>query len=218
MTIRMIVALVSLLISTGVSAAGTMQIASYGSVNTSPAGALNTGLIYNGADATYDIGTGGVWADPIAGTSWVSFNPNTYPGGSVQPVDGTYAYTTTFADTATSTGTIAIMADDTASVYLNGFPVVAAAGPATAGTCTTGTPNCTAPATFLLPSADFVNGTNTLTFDVDQRYGYAEGIDFSADISTAVTPEPPSLLLLVTGLLGVAAMTLSRAKGQRNIN
>ena len=211
MRLHVLVITAALVICTRFASAEAIQLDSYGSASAAAAGASNTALSYNGGAATYDIGTGGVWAAPVGNSSWVSFNSGTAPGGSLQPVDGTYAFTSSFDDTfASSIGSITVMADDTASVYLNGFLIAAAAGPATAGRCTIGTPTCTQASTFSLPSSDFVSGTNVLTFDVDQMYGYAEGVDFDGTVNAAVTPEPSTLLLICTGMLGAACLMRRR--------
>jgi len=163
--------------------------------------------------ATYNIGTGGgVWAGPIGTSSWVSFNPNTYPGGGVTPPNGTYNYYDAFTAAAGDIGSITVLADDTTSVYLNGF-LIAPSAPIIsdpAVPCTIGTPNCATYATYVLPQSDFLNGTNVLSFGVQQAFGAATGLDFEATIGP--TPEPSSILMLGTGLLSAAGMVRRRIK------
>ncbi len=205
--------------STGLASASTITLDSYGSTNSRVAGASNSATFFEGSlldflipvsgGPSYNVGTGGVWAAPTGSSSWVSNNPGNYPGGSNVEPAGLYEYATTFTDLSpgTSSGTLTVLADDTASVYLNGDLIAAAAGPATAGTCDSTTPNCTVPATYNL--SGFIDGTNTLSFSVLQEHGAAEGLDFSGTVSTSVTPEPNSLLLMGTGLLATAGL-LSR--------
>jgi PEP-CTERM motif len=199
-----------------VSSSAASTIESYGTTAVMPVDAINTALTLGASGATYDLSSNGVWATAVGNSSWVSQNPQSSPGGSAVLPNGTYSYFSTFSASIASTGMITIMADDTAAVYLNGTLITAAAGPSTAGTCTSGPPNCTTPTTYTLTG--FVNGLNTLEFDVDQMYGYAEGIDFSGQVATptvnslGAVPEPASLSLLGLGMLCFAATLRSRLK------
>ena len=207
--------------SVGVASATTLTLDSYGSASSTIAGASNSATYYTGTlletgpvlfhvGSTYDIQTGGVWANPTGSSSWVSNNAKNYPGGSNVEPTGAYDYYSTFTDLTpgTSSGTITVLADDTASVYLNGVLITAAASPATTGTCDSSTPNCTLAETYDL--SGFIEGTNVLSFSVLQEHGSAEGLDFSGTVNTSVTPEPNSLLLMGTGLFATAALLYRR--------
>ncbi len=165
------------------------------------------------AASTYDIGTGGVWASPISGSSWVSFNPNTAPGGSYAQTasfapNGYYTYDLSFTSPANAFGSLTVLADDTVSVFLNGSRLLTGA-PGPYPLCAAQQPNCITPYTFALSGVP--GGTDSLEFVVHQAGSYATGLDFVGSVDT---PEPGSLMLLGSGLLSGAG-ALSRRLRRR---
>lgn len=213
MYLRSFVAAVVTLSASLAAHADTLSLGSYGTGTTAPGSVVNSSVTYGASGATYDISPNGVWAGPLSNSSWVSFNPGTSPTSSGNPTyvapNGTYTYSTTFTATDATSGSITVLADDTTDILLNGN-IVASAGSGQAAHCTVTVPNCLEPVTFALDGSYFVDGLNTLTFNVDQDWHNGTGLDFTGSVQTGVTPEPSSFLLLGTGLLGAAGVLRKR--------
>jgi hypothetical protein len=200
--------------------ASTISLGSYSSTSLNP-GFDNSATLYvpgsstvnNGSTATYDVSAGTIWHGAMGSSSYVSFDPGTGSNLTYVAPNGDYVYATTFTTDSKSstdvgpwTGSMTILADDTVSVFLNGVLILDSAGMMGPGNsyshCSDTGPNCLTPLTFSF--AGILDGSNVLTFDVEQVNGYNEGLDYVGAISDDPAPEPSSLVLMSTGLAGLA--------------
>jgi hypothetical protein len=159
------------------------------------------------------------WHGAIGSSTWIGVSPTAGPTGTINPAFGNYVFVDDLGSgLAGYSGSIDVLADDTTAVYLNGTLLTPDDG-GTDGHCESGPLiNCLVAYNVGLPgSAAFVAGDNKLTFVVLQAgagpaggKGDPSGLDFSGTISTI--PEPNTLLMLGTGLLGSAGALFRRMR------
>jgi hypothetical protein len=203
--------------SLGFSASQTaMNFAGY-TAYASPPAVASTPTLQNGTAATYALNPTSVWTAPIGNSSWVGDAMTAGPGGTNPPY-GYYQFTTSFtaAGGPDYSGSISLMADDTVEVLLNGLVLVPFGALGSDLHCAVNDANCTVADVVPLSGVTLLSGNdaNVFTFIVEQAgiEGNSvdpSGLDFTASLSA---PEPGSLILLGTGLLGGAGLLLRRRR------
>ena len=206
--------------------ADTVTLVSYGTnPGNPPAGVNNSAVAFLGYDPTtpitvgvgslptYDLTAGlSPWANPIAGSQWVSSDPNSTIGLGSGTAYGYYSYTTAFnATPGMYNGSLGIFADDTAEVFLNGLLLVAFDTNVANGPCAQdgNGPTCIGNP-FQARFTTTLGASNVLTIVEWQSNGGAAGIDFAGTLTPI--PEPGSLLLLGSGLASLAGFFYRKAR------
>ena len=143
------------------------------------------------APAYVDVSRAGDWAPPIYGTDWI--NPSRTGSGGENFGVYSYTYTTTFDltgfDPVTASVTGIFEADDTVTLFLNGYQV----SPSNIGTYTRFTP-------FSVGSnysSLFTGGVNALSFVVENGGNYATGLDAAVTgTAESFVPEPGTFAMI----------------------
>ena len=228
-TLKLLVVPVLALVFASAAHADNISLGSWGSSPGNNPGFANSQVYYEGFQgalidplapatdhSTYDLTLGlSIWADPIGKSRWVSEDPNSTVGLGSAPPNGFYTFTTTFnADGGTYAGSFSFLADDTLQFLLNGNLIVDFRNNDVNGPCAQGPgpgASCVGdPFTYTFGVPVTLNaGLNTITLVEWQSNSSAAGLDFQGELSQI--PEPGSLLLLGTGLAGLAKLIARKA-------
>jgi hypothetical protein len=228
---------VALAVSSTFVLADTIQLGSF-ATGASSLGNLNTATNFAGFNATLPTVSAGigntfalnpgtpVWGGPITNSTWVGSTATAGPVGTVNPAMGYYTFTTNFTAGSTGlySGSIGFLADDTAEVILNGNVLLPLGTLGTDQHCAASSDSCLGTDTITLSNLLLLSGVNanTLTFLVQQAgtgptggSGDPAGLDFEGSLTSAATnvvPEPSTLMLMGTGLFGVAGAMWRRMR------
>jgi PEP-CTERM motif len=189
--------------------------------------AANATIVYIDSEASNTVNNSGhptvdlagrlhpnpAWAEPLSGSDWISYGStgDFTDLGYFSPPDGIeVTFTTHFTLIGTITGaSLDVLADDSTSVILNGHKLITA-DTKPGARCSKAPIGCVAATegifTFAQLAPYLIDGTNTLSFGVEQIAGSSFGLDFAGYVDDSPTPEPATVAFIGCGLIGLLAL------------
>ncbi|MBL8216675.1 MAG: PEP-CTERM sorting domain-containing protein [Bryobacterales bacterium] len=154
------------------------------------------------------------WAPAVAGSEWVSYGATGDPNapGYFMPANGTIVsfFDSFFLAGSPLSGSVTIRADDSTSLWLNGFKLLdeAATSGNTYTRCSDIPVGCLESTTVTVDlTPHLLQGNNQLRFDVAQRNSISFGLSYAGTADSAPSnsdvPEPATFALIGAGLIAL---------------
>lgn len=150
------------------------------------------------------------WVPAVGNSSWVGpYADTVWPNGKPKVANGfeiTYSLLFSLPEPPIS-GTVTILADDEASLFVNGISLADDLLSGPAKNCAIDRPNCLSPLTLDI-TPYLTAGSNSVVATVAQRFGGPTGLDIDGMVSYgAATPEPWTF-----GLVGLALAVIAKRR------